>query len=101
MTKQTCPMSARAVLDAGFLDARARLVEVAALLDRIDRAGEPDAGRADFRYRALREALRILTTAEGDRARALLLSFSDPTAEPRASAAGLKNAVGCWDGGRP
>jgi hypothetical protein len=101
MKSQTCPMSATAVLDAGFLDARARLLEVAALLDRVDRAGDPDAGRADHRYRALREALRLLTTVDGDRARALLVSLSDPTAEPRASAMGAKNAVGCWDGTRP
>jgi hypothetical protein len=94
-------MTAQQVLDAGFLDARARLLEVAALLDRVDRTHNAAEGRADFRYRALVQALQILTTATEDRAKALLVCWSDPTQEPRPSAIGLKAAVGAWDGVRP
>lgn len=99
MPGPTCPLPARKVLDGGFLESRSRLLEVAAFLDRIDRAPDPQEARCEFRYQALRQALVILADADGGRSKALLLHFSDPTAEPRESAVGLKGAVGAWDGG--
>lgn len=101
MTPPTCPMAARDVLGAAFLDNRARLLELAAFLDRIDRAANPEEARADYRYRALLLSLEALRTAPGGRAKAILDLLSDPTAEPRESAAGLKGAYGAWDGGAP
>ncbi len=84
MKKQTCPMSALEVLDAGFLEARARVVEIAALLDRVDRAGEPERGRADYRYKALREAIKVLHTASEARAKAVR-AMAGIAAEPEPS----------------
>ena len=97
MTKQTCPMSALEVLDAGFIEARARIIEVAALLDRVERAGEPDKAKADFRYQALRSAIGVLVGEEGEKAWRVLLGLSDPTSEPIEKAPS-KGAVGAWPG---
>jgi hypothetical protein len=101
MTKPTCPQAALEVLEAGFLEGRASLLEVAAFFDRIERAHDPQAAKADFRYKALRRAVEILAAPTEGRARAVLLSLSDPSREPIASAKGLKNAVGAWCGGDP
>ncbi|MDF1552335.1 MAG: hypothetical protein P1P84_04690 [Deferrisomatales bacterium] len=94
----TCPLTGNAVLDRYFLENRARLLEIAAFLDRMDRAREAEAGRADFRYREFREALRLVLEGDRDRTAAVLSHLSDATAEPRESAAGLKGASGAWGG---
>jgi hypothetical protein len=98
-TRQTGPRPALEVLEGAFLESRSRLLELAATLDRIDRAGEPERARADFRYQALRRAIELLAGEGPGRARALLLAWSDPTTEPIA-AAPTKGAAGAWDGGR-
>lgn len=90
--------TAREALDRSFLEARARLVEVAALLDRLDRAPDAAGAAADFRRQALLDALRLLGRDEPARAAALLAAFSDPTSAPIPSAAGLKGAAGAWKG---
>ena len=86
-------MTRQQVLDLYFMDARFRLIELAAFLDRVDR-GE---GQADFRLDAFRKALRELDGNKPERANQVLLAFSDPTAEPIAKAPG-KGAVGAWPG---
>jgi hypothetical protein len=83
------------VLDLYFVEARSKLIDVAAFLDRVERAEGAD----DFRVRAFREALRALA-AQGEgarRAEEVLLAFSDPTDEP-VERAGAKAAVGAWRG---
>lgn len=94
-----CPMSARDVLDRYFMENRARLLEVAAFLDRIDRCEDAEAARSDFRYRALAAALERLAAGDGDRIVELHRQLSDPTAEPIGSAEGLPGAAGAWAGG--
>lgn len=75
------------------MDARSKLIDIAAFFDRIDRGmGEPD-----FRLEALRRALKALDSKEPNRAREVLLALSDPTTEPIAKAPG-KGAVGAWVG---
>lgn len=64
------------------MDARCKLIDLAAFLDRVDR-GE---GPADFRLDAFRRALGALGAAEPRRAREVLLAFSDLTTEPIARA---------------
>lgn len=81
------------VLDLYFLAARHQLIEIAAFLDRVDRAP----GGADFRIEAFRAALRQLESAPADRAKAVLMILSDPTTEPLPRAPG-KGAVGAWPG---
>ncbi len=85
-------------MDRYFLENRARLIEIAAFFDRVDRAEDPDAGRGDFRYRALVGALRLVLDEPGDRAIAAHKSFSDPSPDPLESAAGLSGACGAWEG---
>jgi len=86
-------MTRKEILDLYFVEARSKLIEVAAFLDRVDRGS----GEADFRRDALQQALRALETTGPDRARQVLLALSDPTVEPIAAAPG-KGAVGAYGG---
>ncbi len=88
-------MTRQQVLDLYFLDARHKLIEVAAFLDRAERAD----GGGDFRLKAFRAALGKLSGNKKEKARRVLLAFSDPTTKPIAKAAG-KGAVGAWPGPR-
>ena len=84
-------MTRQQVLDLYFMDARFKLIELAAFLDRVDRAE----GQADFRLEAFRKALRELDGNKPERAKQVLLALSDPTTEPIDKAPG-KGAVGAW-----
>ena len=75
------------------MDARCKLIDLAAFLDRLDR-GEGD---ADFRLDAFKNALGELAKGDPARAKNVLLALSDPTTEPIAKAPG-KGAVGAWAG---
>ena len=86
-------MTKRQVLDLYFLDARHKLIEIAAFLDRVERA----TGKDDFRLNAFRLALGKLSGRQKGKARRALLTFSDPTTKPIAKAQG-KGAVGAWAG---
>jgi len=86
-------MTKQQVLDLYFLDARHKLIEIAAFLDRVERA----AGRDDFRLKAFHTALGALSGRQSGKTRRVLLAFSDPTTRPIARAAG-KGAVGAWSG---
>jgi len=86
-------MTRQQVLDLYFMDARCKLIELAAFLDRVDRAD----GEADFRHEALLKALKVLSTNEPSRAKEVLMTLSDPTSEPLAAAPG-KGACGAWPG---
>jgi hypothetical protein len=86
-------MTRQQVLDLYFLDARHKLVELAAFLDRVERA----AGADDFRLMAFRAALGELSGRKKQKAKRVLLAFSDPTAQPIALAP-EKGACGAWRG---
>jgi hypothetical protein len=86
-------MTRTELLDLYFMDARSKLIDLAAFFDRVER-GE---GEADFRLDALRRALKSLDARDSARAKAVLLALSDPTQEPIAKAPG-KGAVGAWAG---
>jgi hypothetical protein len=88
-------MTRQQVLDLYFMDARCKLIELAAFLDRVDRGS----GEADFRLDAFRDAMKHLADGEPKRAETVLLAFSDPTGEPIPEAKG-KGAVGAWPGSR-
>ncbi len=81
MTASTCPLTGPQVVDLYFMEHRAKLLDIAAFLDRLDRAGQPDGG-GDVRVRALRRAISLLVDGDGDRARRILELLSDHTAEP-------------------
>ena len=89
-------MTRQQVLDLYFMENRAKLIDIAAFLDRLERAS----GEGDFRLDAFRQALTRLSGPSGleaDRARQVLLALSDPTEEPVEKAAG-KGAAGAWPG---
>ncbi|MSU62181.1 MAG: hypothetical protein EXS31_07275 [Pedosphaera sp.] len=86
-------MTRTQVLDLYFMEARSKLIDLAAFLDRVDRAE----GEADFRLRAFRDAVSHLSESRPSRARSVLLSLSDPSTEPIPRAPG-KGAVGAWPG---
>jgi len=75
-------MTREQVLDLYFLDARHKLVEVAAFLDRAQRAR----GRDDFRLQAFHAALAELAGGRQQKAKRVLLAFSDLTTQPVARA---------------
>ena len=81
------------ILDLYFLDARARLIDIAAFMDRVNRAN----GEADFRYSQFLDALKELDGKGVNRAEKVLLAFSDPTEEP-IPVATTKAACGAWPG---
>jgi hypothetical protein len=79
--------------DLYFAEARSKLIDLAAFLDRIDRSE----GEDDFRLQSLRAALKELAAPKPDKAKAILLLLSDPTQQPVAEAGG-KSATGAWPG---
>ena len=75
-------MTRQQVLDLYFLDARHKLIEIAAFLDRMERAD----GKDDFRIKAFRTALGGLSDNKKQKAKNVLLAFSDMSTEPIAKA---------------
>ena len=84
-------MTRQQVLDLYFMEARAKLIDLAAFIDRVERG----TGQDDFRMAAFRTALAELAKTEPQKARSVLLSLSDPTTEP-IPAATTKAACGAW-----
>jgi hypothetical protein len=86
------PLTALELVDEYFIETRNRVLEVAAFLDRVDRAG---GARDDFRMRALENALQALTSVSHTRVAHIQMLLSDPTTEPR-QALDRKGAVGAY-----
>ena len=95
------PLSRTAVVDRYFLEHRAKVLDLAAFLDRVDRADPDDVGsKDDFRLTSLRGAIALLLDGEPERAKRVLDLMSDPSTEPIA-AAPMKGATGAWEGFKP
>ncbi len=92
MPDWTPPTSVNLV-DLGFMDSRSKLIDLAAFLDRVQRAGQ----EGDFRVQALKNALTLLSQDKPQRAKDVLLSFSDPSTEPIAKAT-IQGAIGAHKG---
>jgi len=92
--KATSPLSPKELVDEYFIENRTKLLEIAAFLDRIDRADSSYAAR-DFRMKAFVEALAALDGHENrlDRIQHLL---SDPRTTPL-DALDRKSALGAYD----
>jgi hypothetical protein len=82
-------MTRQQVLDLYFLDARHKLIEIASFLDRVERAG----GKDDFRFKAFKTAIGELSGSKKQKAKNVLLAFSDLSTKPIEKAPG-KGAVG-------
>ena len=70
------PQSAKVALDRTFLETRARLLDVAANLDRLDRAADAEDVKSDPRLLKIRMALELLLADRPDRAEAIQQLFS-------------------------
>ena len=81
--------SKKDILDLHFMDARYKLIDLAAFLDRVERhSGDPD-----FRLAGFKKALPILLSDQPGRAKAVLEALSDHSTEP-AEAATIQFAYG-------
>ena len=86
-------MTRQQVLAWSFMEARAKVIDLAAFIDRVERS----AGQDDFRMTAFRNALAELSKSQPQKAKSVLLSLSDPTTEPIPTAT-TKAACGAWPG---
>jgi len=77
------------LLDMQFIDARSRVIDLAAFLDRIDR----HPGEEDARLTALRGVLPILLSDQPARAKAVLEALSD-VSESMPASASVQGATG-------
>lgn len=68
---------AQLLLDRSFLDLRCRLLDLAAGLDRIDRATGAETALHDPRRAQIEQALHLLLTPGTNRAEQIQLLFSD------------------------
>ena len=92
MADGSCPLTSSEIVDQYFLEHRAKVLDIAAFLDRIDRS--IDAGNAvDHRVRALLDCIAVLHDGSGDRARRVQERLSDHTTDP-IDAAGMQGALG-------
>jgi len=88
------PLTATEIVDEYFIENRTRLLEMAAFLDRLERA-DPGGAAGDFRMKAFAEALDALA-APGDRLTRVQLLLSDPRTGPLDSL-DRKSALGAYD----
>jgi hypothetical protein len=73
-TKHLSPLTAVKILDEEFLGIRSRLIDIAAVLDRIRRAPGPVSD--DARLEKIRQALQILADEVPNKAEQIQLLFS-------------------------
>lgn len=81
------------LVDLGFMDSRSKLIDLAAFLDRVQKAGQD----GDFRVQALKNAITLLSQDQPTRAKEVLLSFSDPSSDPIEKAT-MQGAIGAFKG---
>jgi hypothetical protein len=107
-TSSLSPLSPKELVDEYFIENRTKLLEIAAFLDRLDRA-DPSYAARDFRMRAFAEALAGLGEVPAGRAGAPASSgkmgsrvdyiqqlLSDPREVPL-DALDRKSALGAYD----
>ena len=72
----TTPLAAADALDRYFLEARSKLLDLAAILDRIGRGAGGSAVETDPRLEKVRQALEVLHDQSGGRAERIQQIFS-------------------------
>ena len=77
--QRTCPMTGKEIVDAYFLETRAKVLDIAAFLDRLDRGKSSD---DDFRVQALRDVIACLIDGNDDRVRRIQVLLSDHSTDP-------------------
>ncbi len=88
--QRTCPMTSKEIVDAYFLETRAKVLDIAAFLDRLDRGKTSD---DDFRVRALHDVIACLIDGNDDRVRRIQVLLSDHSTDP-IEAAPMQGAFG-------
>ncbi len=83
------------IADEYFIEHRNRVLEIAAFLDRLDRA-DPDRASRDFRLGAFAEALDVLARKQPDYVLQIQRLLSDPRTEPL-PALDRKSAQGAYE----
>jgi hypothetical protein len=74
----TCPLTQQQLIDEYFIEHRTKILDIAAFLDRFDRASARD-GEDDFRIVAFRKALAALLDGTGEtRMHEVQMLLSDP-----------------------
>jgi hypothetical protein len=74
--RSTVPLPSRTALDAYFLEARSKLLDLAAILDRIGRGTGSAELESDPRLVRIRQALEVLHDESGGRAERIQQIFS-------------------------
>ena len=92
-------LTTRELTDEFFIENRNRVLEIAAFLDRLDRA-DPSRASRDFRLEALTEAIEMLAGKGPEYVRKIQMLLSDPTTEPIA-ALDRKSAQGAYEKKHP
>ena len=103
------PLAANKALDAYFLEARARILDVAAMLDRIGRGRDAAPAAADPRMQRIRQALdapemvEIRRSADGQDVRAyqLVKHGNAPLGSPTAAAVTIESTFARQRSGIP
>lgn len=88
------PLSVTETVQRYFLENRSRALEIAAFLDRVDRARPPLPETEDFRVTALRRALATALEPGPGRVERVHTILSDPSLTPLESAAKSQGAYG-------
>jgi hypothetical protein len=83
------------LLNAFFIENRARLLDLAAFLDRLDETGDPEIMK-DFRVRAFREGLEVLVGRKFPRTVKIQMLLSDRTSDAKPKL-DQKNAWGAYN----
>src|ERR1700754_4543397 len=91
----TSPLTQAELIAEYFMEHRVQVLELAAFLDRLDRARALDADD-DFRLRSIREALAVLSGGDGDRVQRVQMIFSAPRSE-LLEELDTKSAKGAYD----
>ena len=91
---QKSPLTGTEIVDEYFIENRTRLLEIAAFLDRVERA-DPSVAARDFRMQVLNEVVQALA-GTSDRLMRIQMLLSDPTVEPL-DRLDRKSALGAFD----
>jgi hypothetical protein len=79
--RSSCPLTQRELVEEYFIEHRTKILDIAAFLDRLERARERDA-EADFRVVAFRKALAaLLENGDSSRMRQVQMLLSDPNTD--------------------
>lgn len=70
------PLPAARALDQFYLEARCRLLDLAAILDRVGRGADPDVAATDPRAARIGEALKLLASEAPNKAELVQQLFS-------------------------